>query len=31
MEAYRPTTEQTRTLARERKLVGQCLKEFGSI
>ncbi|GGY46340.1 hypothetical protein [Streptomyces tanashiensis] len=30
MEAYRPTTEQTRTLARaERKLVGQCLKEFG--
>lgn len=30
MQAYHPTTEQTRTLARaEQKLVGRCLKEFG--
>ncbi|WP_426367299.1 hypothetical protein [Streptomyces sp. E-08] len=30
MQAYRPTTEQTRTLARaEQKLVGRCLEEFG--
>ncbi|MFF3605812.1 hypothetical protein [Streptomyces sp. NPDC002463] len=30
MQAYRPTTEQARTLARaEQKLVGQCLKGFG--
>ncbi|WP_369147709.1 hypothetical protein [Streptomyces sp. R44] len=30
MQAYHPTTEQSRTLARaERKLVGQCLQGFG--
>ncbi|MFE7602435.1 hypothetical protein [Streptomyces sp. NPDC057494] len=30
MQAYRPTAEQTRTLARaEQKLVGRCLKGFG--
>ncbi|WP_086822529.1 hypothetical protein [Streptomyces sp. NRRL B-24572] len=32
MQAYRPTAEQTRTLARaEQKLVGRCLEDFGIV